>query len=275
VCYPIANQEEIAAVQAASEKERIKRRFAAQGYIVTLNNPDDVQHYRSAEEIMEKEGYFRTPEAAEEDYSGTVERERCRQEELRLEREYPGYRQDKEKRRSYVGYARSELGRAAVTATVSRRTSAGTSVPDHAYRQHELDLRQHALMDAVPELLTGWATSPLARPVQWHAEWIAARQKYVRSGDQADLDTMRSFVTFDSPPLLADVQAAQATPARVPLGSAFYALSLLSALIAVVLTVGWLSDSTPVGVPVTLAGAALISVLWRVWITSRRQRIKA
>lgn len=167
-------------------------------------------------------------------------------------------------------YVARELGRAATAATTSRRDGTGTSVPVHDYRQSELDRQDHAVMDAVPEKLTGWATSPLPKPVRWHAEWIAARQKYVRSGDPGDLDAMRAFVTFDSPPLLADVEAVRGAPRRLSLVTV--ALALFTLLAAAVLTLGWVVDPSPAGVPVTAGWSLVFVALWRVHASHERKR---
>lgn len=177
---------------------------------------------------------------------------------VRAAEKIKGYTRD-----SDGNYHRNELRYAANTATVTRHTSDGP-VPDHSQRQAELDKRDHAIMDAVPEKLTGWATSPLPEHVRWHAEWIAARQKYVRSGDPGDLDRMRSFVTFESPPLLADVQLAQPAPAPARPRNArlITAMTAVTLLVAAYLGVGWSTDPTPQAIPFTCFVTAIVCAMW-------------
>jgi hypothetical protein len=88
----------------------------------------------------------------------------------------------------------------------ARAREAAARKPDHDDHQRALRVRERALIAAVPDDDSAFATKLGAQSPKWHKEWLAARVQFTETGAAADLDELASYVTLSSPPLRKDVQ---------------------------------------------------------------------
>lgn len=128
-------------------------------------------------------------------------------------------------------------------------------VPDPDAHRKALLAREAALIDAVPDTDSGWAT--FRTSADWHPQWLDKRREFVRTGNDADFEAMLAYVTSENPPLRADIAPspapAPARPARLTAS-----LATITLLVAAFLATGWALFPSPAAIPAFLGVLAIL-----------------